>query len=98
MSTTSTRAPSRANARHVAAPMPLAPPVTTTTRPANRPEPSLIDVVPRHERHHRRDVEPESRLGPKDRVGRGDPLRFRIVDRADDREPVDAGRIEHRTE
>jgi hypothetical protein len=36
-SATTTRAPSRASAATVAAPMPDAPPVTIATRPANRP-------------------------------------------------------------
>src|SRR5215470_8818571 len=75
MSTTATRAPSRANARQVAAPMPLAPPVTTTTLPANRPVPSAIEIVLRHERHHRRDLDPEPHVGPHDWIGGGDRAR-----------------------
>src|SRR5262249_19622203 len=98
MSTTATRAPSRANARQVAAPMPLAPPVTTTTLPTNRPEPSLIDVLLRHQREHGRDLDPKARVRAHDRVGIGDGTRRSLVFGTYQTQAVDTGGIGDRAE
>src|SRR5438067_6957670 len=49
-----TRAPSDANRRAVAAPIPLVPPVTTTRRPSSRP---IVATLRRERRAERRDVQ-----------------------------------------